>query len=260
MKSKLAAARKLIVVSLLYALLGIVLFAAGFLVFSPVLQVREIRIARTDPRIDIEQVQQALSGIFGARMLFLSSQEIEQRIMESIPDVSSVSMRKEYPSSIIVNMTLDPIIAKLRIADPDSLELEEDEDFVQYDYVTENGMYVLQTSMQAGSGAELPLIQIVDWGVRPSPWSTVIEPEILRMMERAEQELREQFGQEVLERTVFLRGREFHLETQDTEIWFDIRSSLAEQLQRFRVFLQAVGLENAPAYIDLRLKDRVIYR
>ena len=57
-------------------LVGIVLvllLALTLLMFSPIVQVQEIRVKKTDPRLDIDQVQQALAPLFGRHFLLLSN-------------------------------------------------------------------------------------------------------------------------------------------------------------------------------------------
>ena len=61
-------------------------------------------------------------------------------------------------------------------------------------------------------------------------------------------------------RTVFLRGREYHLETPVHTLWFDLRTSVDDQLARYRLFLQTEGEEAAKRYVDLRLVDKVVFQ
>jgi hypothetical protein len=59
---------------------------------------------------------------------------------------------------------------------------------------------------------------------------------------------------------VYLRSREFHLQTAKYSLWFDMRSPLAQQIDRYRLFLQSAGAGAAKVYVDLRLQDRIVYR
>jgi len=39
-----------------------------------------------------------------------------------------------------------------------------------------------------------------------------------------------------------------------------MESPLEDQLERYRLFLQAVGKDVAKEYVDLRLRERVVYK
>lgn len=237
---------------------GAVLLAVGLLVFSPILQVREVRVQRT-PRLDVEEVQRVLSPTFGRHLAFLSPYEVSLLLRKEIPDVNTIEVSKEYPSTLIVRITLDTIIARLQIDDPEALEdRRANTGALAQDYLTDEGMYVTYPLVEE----EEPLlhIRLVDWGVRPNPGTKLLSKEFLDRVRATEQALVTQFGQEVRARAVYLRAREYHITTDRFTLWFDIASSLEDQLQRYRIFLRTVGPGEALHYVDLRLSDRVVYK
>lgn len=245
---------------------GLLLLLLGLLLFSPIFAVRQISVVRTDPRIDVDRVQQALVTMFHRHLFFLSSQDIDAPLKAAMPDLTSVAVQKRYPSTLVVRITLDPIINRLAIEHPEAntppgqqagsgalARLPGAEDFL-----TAQGLYVQYRASQVSP--LLPLIRIVDWGARPTPWKELLSADFLLLMRQTEQALHEQFGQDVLERIVYLRGQEFHMRMKAVTLWFDRRSPLDEQMQRYRIFLRTVGLDKAKEYIDLRLADRVVYK
>jgi hypothetical protein len=253
---------------------GVVLCAVYVLLFSSFLSVREIRVQRSDPRIDIDRVQRVMRPVFGQHLFFLSASEIFPLLKDGIPatksdpgergipDLVGVRVTKKYPSSLLLTLSLDPLTARLDIADPgakDSVQKASSGAMLS-DYLTSQGLYVTYAPFQVGSGVSLPLIHVVDWGVRPSPWTPLLDNTLLRTMRNAEQTLREQFGQPVKERSIYLRAQEFHLLTPQYALWFDMRSPLTQQLLRYRLFLQTLGKDAAKEYVDLRLTDRIVYR
>ena len=233
------------------------LLVLGFVLFSPIIHVREIEVTRESPRLDIEEVQLALAPMFGKHLFFLSSYEVASLLHESIPDVDTIQVGKTYPSTLHVDVSLRPLVARLRILEPD------EQNALSYtgatiDFLTDEGMYVATTAAQ--DIETLPEIVIVDWGVRPDPGTVMVKPSFLERMNAAELTLLRQFGQEVSERRVFLRAQEFHLYTDGIELWFDTRTPLEKQLNRYRLFLREIGLEEVRQYIDLRIADRVVYQ
>ena len=233
-------------------LLGISGFFAVAL-FSPLMRVGEVRVIRTDTRLDIEQVQSLLSPLFGKHLLLLSGYDVRTLLEEGMPDLQTVEANKDYPSTLVVRITLDPLITRLTIVGPEEEGVPEG----TIDYLTSEGVYV---SSGRASGEALPVITLVDWGARPVAGETLLTPEFLLRMAGAERTLSEQFGQEALERTAFMRAQEFHLKTAQWTLWFDMRSSLDEQVGRYRIFLREVPAGDVKEYVDLRLKDRVVYR
>lgn len=251
----------------------LVLCAIGVALFSPLLQVREIRVQRGEGRVDVARIQKALAPLFGRHLLLVSARDVAARAREVVPDLDGVSIQKEYPSRLFVRISLKPLIARLQLEEPKAaavasgaqlrsgsgaMPASDAPQVKLYDYLTENGMYVSITSPMPRS--KLPVMKIVDWGVRPLPDNLLLEPEFLARMQAAEKIMSEQFAQQITMRTVYLRAKEFHLSTAKFSMWFDMRGTLEEQVGRYRVFLKTVGLQNVRQYVDLRLEGRVVYR
>jgi hypothetical protein len=245
-----------------FACLGALLVTFGILLFSPALHLREIHVRRTDPRLDPQRIEQALRPMFGRHLFFLSSRDVQTLVQDAMPDASVVAVEKQYPSSIILTIQLHPLVARIVIDSPPEPVSASGAAVVKraptYDYLTDNGLYISLPS--AASGGILPLIHIVDWAVRPIPSTLLIAPDMLKQMNDAELSLLQQFGFKTTMRTLFLRAREYHLQTPKFSLWFDRKSTLMEQLQRLRVFLKSVQPSDVHEYVDLRLTGRIVYK
>lgn len=239
---------------------GIVLCVVLVLLFSPILHLREIKVRRLNPRLDIEQVQQVLSPLFNRHLFFLVASEVRQILQENISDIDSIEVQKEYPSQLIVTIGLHPLIARLEIVDPDSEGVPEagTGTGTGIDFITAEGVYVATVAQHEAEG--LQTIRLVDWGVRPSPGTVLIPPEILTRLQETHEALRLQFGHAIKTQTVYLRAQEYHLLADGISLWFDMRSSMEQHLQRYRIFLQSVPRSEVRQYIDLRLTDRIAYQ
>lgn len=252
-----------------YALVTItsfVLLALGLLLFSPILNVREIRISRADPRIDAEQIRQALSPFFGQHLLLLGPEQIKHAVQAAVPDVADVQVEKDYPSTLILSVTPDPIVARLFIDDPDhaatgtGVVTGSGAQSSLSDYLTDKGVYMTYLPSQVRAGTGILDLHVIDWAVRPEPGKVLVESGLLLSMQSAERTLQSEFGLATVSRTVYLRAREFHIRVRGYKLWFDQRSPLAEQLDRYRQFVQYIGLKNVKEYIDLRVQNMVVYR
>jgi len=257
---KQSAARWLIILGTITGVIGI-----GLFLFSPIVQVRDIRVQRQDARLDIEKVKRAVAPIFGRHLLFLPRYEVESVVRKAIPDAKEVRIKKRYPSRLTVQVMQQPLIARLILelpAVPSAsgavVPPSATPQVKRFEYLTEDGRYVrIPTS---SSGAALPLITIKDIGIPPETQDQLLSPEFLARLQEAERILNEDFGTKVLYRTVYLRGREFHLAPGRLSLWFDEASPLQEQFTRYQTFLQSPGAAEAQSYVDLRLSGVVVYR
>jgi len=243
---------------LLLLLLLLLLAAFGMLVFSPIVEVREVKVIRYESRLDKEETQKVLTPFFNRHLFFLSLREVEEVLEDAIRDLNDVRLYKEYPSMLRVEIELDPIVARLKILDPGSEDVEVGTGAI-LDFLTEEGMYAI-APLSEGTES-LPLITVVDWGVRPVEGDVLVTPELLSRMEESEKSLSEQFGHTIEGRKVFLRAQEYHLLLgRGIELWFDKSSPVEDQLLRYRTFLKGVNLDEVEEYIDLRISDRVVYK
>lgn len=233
-----------------------------FLAFSPVVQVREIRVQRSDPRLDIEKVQKALSPLFGRHLLFLPRYEVNEILTETVPDILEVQTNKNYPSELVVRIQLRPVLARLTIETPQQFTVQSGgviratPQSFQYDYVTDNGIYVVSPQQLSGSTHFI----VRDWTLRPVPGTQILSPEKLLFLRDSEAALQQEFSKRVTGRVIYMRAQEVHLQLGNISVWFDARSPLAGQLERLRTFVQAVGWGEARQYVDLRLAGRIVYR
>jgi len=238
--------------------IGLILLACGLFAFSPIIQVRAIRIVRTDARLDIEEVQRTLAPLFSRHLFFLPEYEVKEMLLNNIPAVQEVKVSKIYPSQLFVRITLDPLVAQLHILDPDKAQ-EETGTGSTIDFLTAKGIYIVAPLLDVPK--QLPTVHLVDWAVRPEPGTLLLLPSFLERIAQTERALSQQFGHDVRRRTVFLRAQEYHLRVESgKELWFDLSSPLNQQLLRYRTFLRNVPADEVESIIDLRLTDRVIYK
>lgn len=237
--------------------------------FSPLLTVQQIKVARRDPRVDVELVEHALKPLFGKRMIFVSQQEVAALLNAELPEVKraampdllSMSISKQYPSTLSIELVPDRIVAKLNILQPNQQTAVTATGSQLRDFVTEQGMLVSYLPSEITDAASLPAIDIIDWGAHPQPWTKILSPEFLQDLKKSEALLNGQFGRKVQRRVVYLRAQEYHFLLDDKKtLWLDRKSTVEEQLARYRLFLQVDTHPVANQYIDLRLRDRIIYR
>lgn len=259
-----------------------VVLAMAIVLFSPLLTVREIELVRQYGRLDAEAVQQQVKDLYGRRLLLVSANMVRERIVDTVPDMQDVSIEKHYPSRLVIRVELQPFVARVNISNSGTtvpppkaanatgativvrsasgsvVPLPPVRPSNLTDFLTDQGLYIQAIDVQ--SGALLPEIRIEDWSVRPQPGTLLFQPTLFKSMQEAEAILNREFGQATKYRTMYIRGQEFHLSNGRVSLWFDGRISISSQIERYRLFLKAVGLKNVQRYIDLRLSGKVVYK
>ncbi|UPA22711.1 hypothetical protein K8942_00660 [Candidatus Peribacteria bacterium] len=266
---KLARLRPFLTRILAGCVVAVLILIVCLALFSPILDVREIVVARSDPRLNSVLIQDAIRPLFGRRLPLLSVEEIPSLLTtelpdmhrSAVPDLATVTIRKDYPSSLQIRLTLRPLAYRLSIETTGQTTAPVTPSAASgSDFLTKDGLYVSYTAAQAGSGTMLPQLTIVDWGVKPDPWKPLVGADVLSAMQKTEAALATDFTQTVRSRTVYLRAREYHLQTESLMLWFDMKSPIEEQLARYRLFLDTVPAGTAKQYVDLRITGKLIYR
>ncbi len=238
----------------------IILTVAGTLLFAPFFDVREIRVRRQDPRIDPKEIEQTLSSLFKQRLVLVTRSQVAALLQADYPEIERVEINKNYPSTLSVSVYIEPVMAEVSVTDARSGSGSTGfgSGMNIYTYVTRKGTFV--TSPIRLTGGPYPKLTITDWGIMPQNRTLLITPLFLQTIFLARDALRRDFGLQNQNITVYLRAQEFHITTNKATLWFDLRSSLNVQLQRFREFLKTLSLDQAKEYIDLRIADKIIFK
>lgn len=231
----------------------------AILLFSPYFNVREIHVRRQDARVDIEEVQRILTPLFSERLVFVSRARIRDLLASEFPDLQSVEVAKNYPSTLSVTVVLDPVLVRINIdTEQMSGSVLAGSGVSVHRYITEEG-YLVSSPIELADEPTLAL-ELTDWGLMPEDRTKVFDPEELRTVLLAGDILRRDFGLETKRTLFFLRAHEFHIETNKGALWFDLESPLAVQLQRFRQLLTEASFDDVKKYIDLRIADTIVYQ
>lgn len=230
----------------------------GIVLFSPLFDVKQIQVRRQDARLDVEEVQQVLSPLFHTRLPLVTKAQVLALLQQQYPDIRRVEIAKQYPSTLVISAYLDTVVAELSLEQP-MYGSGATSGSGSYAYLTAEG-YTVFSPMKLNDSGKLPLLRVVDWGVKPADRTFLVSPEFLQTVFQARDMLAQNFGFTVSETTMYIRAQEFHIKANKVSLWFDIASPLALQFQRFRDFLKTVPLEQVKDYIDLRISDRVIYK
>lgn len=245
---------------------AILLTVAGTLLFAPYFDVREMQVRRQDPRIDPEEIEQVLSPLFNQRLVLINRSQVASMLHASFPEIERVEIGKDYPSTLNITVYLQPIAAEVVVEESGLSGLASSESGTGalngnvrqvYTYVTKKGYFAESPINITGA---FPVLRVTDWGIRPQNRMPLMTPAFLHTVFLARDTLRRDFGFTDDTIIVFLRAQEFHIRTEKVTLWFDLRSPLPVQFERFRELLKAFPLEQMKEYIDLRITDKIIYK
>ena len=243
----------------------VIVTVSAVLLFAPFFNVRRINIERRDPRIDPGDIQQTLSPLFNQRLVLVTKAQVASMLTGDYPDITSIAIGKQYPSTLSVSITLEPVIAEITMEEASVKQSETQSGAIktgtgttEYSYITSKGTYV--TSPIRLTKQKIERITITDWNMLPQNRTKLITPDVLRTIFLARDTLRRDFGLEPIKIIVYLRAQEFHIKTPKGTLWFDERTDLPMQFQRFREFLKEIPLDQVKEYIDLRIADKIVYK
>jgi len=262
----------------LFVLIGCALLVIILFFFlSPTFAVSSIRVSRQDRRIDVEEIQKHLSEQFGKHILLVSPALLSHELRARYPEVSSVSVRRLYPSELHVMISMDDISAEVILGEPDETEIDiteiSDSEHIPadglYRYVTDRGIYLEYPFALENEKDDRLRVHIVDWATKPEHRQILIKPKVLQAMRSASALLTQSFGSSVPLVTLYIRAKEFHVHTfhpgrpegkEKLTLWFDLADTVLTQINRYRTFLKEIPPGTAEDHVDLRLHDRVVYR
>ena len=248
---------------LLIGVCAVIITVVMVLLFAPFFDVRQIHIRRQDPRIDLEDIQQTLSPLFKQRLLLVTKTQVSSLLAADYPDIDHVAITKSYPSTLTVSIFLQPVAAAIVIDDSD-MSLASQSGAVAagsgtYAYITRTG-YFVSSPIKIVSGTPIPTLRLTDWGIRPQNRTRILSTDFIDQLFSARDALRTDFGLTTKDIVVYVRAQEFHIQTNKVTLWFDLKSPLSVQFQRFREFLKTLTLDQSKEYIDLRIADKIIYK
>lgn len=248
--------------------LGIfILFTIGIItylvIFSPVFQVKEIKIAGNEkvPKEDLEDfIWENIDKkilIFPTKSIFLANlQEIEKNLLEKFPKISQANLKRQFPDILILGIQeRQPLFIFCK--DPE-LCFYLDEGGVIFDPVQNN----ISNEVEEISEME-PFLKIKD--VRSQEMNLgekIITDDLLGGIKEIILELRGNLGISPKELTLFEERVEIQT-TQGFGIYFNSKEDILNQLQNLNLVLEKEippeSRENLE-YIDLRFGNKVYYK
>ena len=281
--------RKLIKTHLLFILITLLIsIITLFLFLSSYFTVTGIQVTREDFNTDTAAVSSELNEYIGKNILFLPRYKIISSIQEKFPEFSSIKIRKSLPHDLIIELESYEIIANLRayyslpepepvqeeVADESILKIDEaidqafsfgekEEEVKEPEKIEQKCLLnqIGQAIFDREENLELMTIVIEDMTQPIEDREIVIPPERMEYLQGALKYFNNLFKIQI-EKVYYLPvAREIHfLADNKTSFWLTMEKDYKKQIDKLNTIYETAELDKEDlAYIDLRVKEKVIY-
>lgn len=238
--------------------------------FTSLFVVKNINLERENFRIDSGEVLDFLSEYRYRNILLISTSKIEEDIKKKFPEYKTATVKRILPNSLSVQVKNFEIIAKLKVLIKpekrlvgtgsslvETLGLQPYEQILALNSIgiieAYNELYQDFPMLEIANIQDFPLVQ----------GDKLLSLDKLSLILKAKEELFNELKLSVNYMKYFPDARELHLKTNNEyEIWIDFMSPITEQIDKLKKISNDVDWnENPPnEYIDLRVKNRIIYK
>ncbi len=198
------------------------------------------------------QIESSISSALGKNLLFIDTEELKEKILDTFPELEELEVKKNYPKRLEITFTEYALVANII----------NESSKVKKSYIVNSIGYAIKEDFE---NPTLPYIRIIS----DEPANTekpVIEASKLRYILETIIYFEEKFGMKILETEYKPTPREIHLLTEKNfYIWIDIQNPADQQLKKLKKALVKLDIYNENLeYIDLRIAgnegDKIIYK
>lgn len=234
--------------------LAIFILIFYWLFFSGFFKISETKILNESFENEIltEKIQENLGNLIDKNILFTKTENVENQILDSFPELEKITAKKQYPSTLIITFQQYDLVAN--VINQSSV--------IKKSYIVNSIGYIVREDFENPS---LPYIVIKS----DEPINTetqTIETKRLEYILDSMEYFKDKFGMRVIEAEYKPIAREVHLLTErEFKIWLDIQHSFESQLRKLKKAAVRLDVhkENLE-YIDLRIAggsgDKIIYK
>ncbi|HEA84493.1 MAG TPA: FtsQ-type POTRA domain-containing protein [Candidatus Wildermuthbacteria bacterium] len=242
------------------AALAFVVLFVYLLWFLPFLQVKEVEVVGDESisservvAITKEKISQNILGFKSSTILFVGKSAVSEALQDSFPSVESASVRKSFPSKIIVTISLrQEIISWCKLAEEDKVCVAVDRFGIAFKDASFSDLYITGP----------PELQDIVWGDR------IIDPELLsKLLDlRTEAEpwsvLRED-GVTIVEFAIISENWVHVVSSEGWAAYINPKENLDWQLTKLKLVLEREVPQEKRGellYLDLRFGDQAFIK
>lgn len=254
-------------------------FAICFVFFifflSPVFRVQNVEVVRKNLSIDAAEIEQWLAHeSLGKNIFFVSLSDLNDKASKEFSQWKSVRIRKKFPHTLYAEVENFKAYAFL-IVKREIIEKPTSSSKAVKTTKTTNTKATTKTVLQEEKYVinEKGIVSYADVGEVPSMTiryndvfpdqisvgKSLLPPEVIEKIDLITKKLIKDHELATKEVIYFPTGKEIHVNLYQFSLWFDLLQDTDEQLQKFSKSLSFLD-KNKVEYMDLRIKNRVIYK
>lgn len=228
--------------------LGVLFFSTTgftlFALFSPYFNLKKISVVRDSPNLEVEKIEENLSGFYGKNLFFLPHDEIRNSLFPAFPEFREIEISEKWPDEVELKIKISP--PKFTILNVET---------ANFSVVSEDG--VILTQQPDGL---LPVIKVSQHENPILPREKIFEKTTIERIELA-QKLFLELKMPIKETRYLYDAREIHLITKnDTEIWIDAQHEIPPQIRKLSVAAEKIGFYTKFLnHVDLRIPERIFW-
>jgi len=260
-----------------------------FLLFSSRFSISRIEIARDDLHIDSSAVTNLLADYKGRSIFTFSKSKVSNLVREAYPEFAQIEVKKLFPNTIKIELKTHEIVANIRLyyvlptveAQPpegnkEDLKIAEDikaafdlesgtktEDKEELTPIEQKALLNRIGQAIFDREEDLQLMTItIDGLSQPIQDREVVIPEVsMDYILNSMKYFTNLMQMNVVSVHYLPIAREVHLKTEgDLTLWLSTMKDYKEQIDKFHTIYKVAELDKEDlAYIDLRIKEKIIY-
>lgn len=242
-------------ITCLFLLIGFVIFSVFF---SGFFSIQSIHIQRGDTQVDRNKIQKSLTPLLDQNLLFVSSEDIIKTIRKNFPNIAEVGVMRKLPNVLQISVKSYPPAANIKYISHEAIPGNDGRPNEQKCLINSQG-YIIDIGKE---DPQFPVIELKERKKRVQLHENVIDAEVLAEIMHSLHLLQEYFHESTKYIEYYKNGREYHLIIQNgTSLWLDFSNPPEEQLLKIKKIIPELNiLENPVEYVDLRIKDKLIYK
>lgn len=238
-------------------------------------RIASIQIVREDFAVDSTAVEQEFQRYLGKNLLLFSPRSLLKTLHEKFPEFETLEIKKKFPHTLQLKLLRYPMVANLRAyyVLPQALPETKVDFSAAFNLNPEKPKepeptkqkallnYIGQAIFDQEEDLELIIISIHGLTQPIENREQVIHPEIMQYIRETLQYFINHLNQEVKGLEYLPVAREIHIKTfNNLVIWLTTEKEYQEQLDKLKIIYEPAELNKEDlAYIDLRIKEKVIY-
>lgn len=251
--------RELVAVRGFLLLFLAILLIGAFFVSAGYFTIRNVRVDRTDTRLDLGSFSAAIRGITGANLFLFSTTGLEKKLRAQFPEIEVLRVSRIVPDTLLIHV--GTALPAFWVSCEESKKTLGDDGKIIEKKITKNVAMTSRGAVLRNVDPATEMFVLFEKEGCPNFSTRIFSENRLREIFAAREALEEVSGQKVVRAGYFRAAREIHLYLEnETAIWLDFMRPLQEQIEEYRIAISLVPKLLEPLdHLDARISGKIFY-